>query len=75
MTFVCLFSFWLTAATARNIHQYMNAKDLNLTIQHVASHLQVGDRFSLPQLWYCRYINRHYVRFLLNFVCLIDDHK
>ncbi|VAI90898.1 unnamed protein product [Triticum turgidum subsp. durum] len=28
------------SATARNIHQYMNAKDLNLTIQHVASHLQ-----------------------------------
>ena len=47
MTFECMFSFWLTAATARKIHQYMNAKDLNLTIQHVASHLQVGDRFSL----------------------------
>ncbi|XP_037465469.1 uncharacterized protein LOC119337433 [Triticum dicoccoides] len=28
------------SATARKIHQYMNAKDLNLTIQHVASHLQ-----------------------------------
>ncbi|XBI40136.1 hypothetical protein VPH35_124780 [Triticum aestivum] len=28
------------SAMARKIHQYMNAKDLNLTIQHVASHLQ-----------------------------------
>ncbi|KAI4970956.1 uncharacterized protein LOC123411418 [Hordeum vulgare subsp. vulgare] len=28
------------SATPRKIHQYMNANDLNLTIQHVASHLQ-----------------------------------
>ncbi|VAI78822.1 unnamed protein product [Triticum turgidum subsp. durum] len=35
------------SATAGKIHQYMNAKDLNLTRQHVASHLQVGDGFSL----------------------------
>ncbi|EMS62086.1 hypothetical protein TRIUR3_19145 [Triticum urartu] len=28
------------SGTARKIHQYMNAKDLNLTIQHIASHLQ-----------------------------------
>ena len=75
MTFEFVLLFWPTAATARKIHQYMNAKDLNLTIQHVASHLQVGDRFSLSATAVLPVHQQAVCAFLLNLICLIGDHK
>jgi hypothetical protein len=39
--------FWLTVATPRKIRWHMNVKNLNLTLDHIASHLQVSDWFSI----------------------------
>ncbi|XP_037468709.1 uncharacterized protein LOC119340914 [Triticum dicoccoides] len=46
-------------ATARKIHQYMNAKDLNLTIQHIASHLQ-KHRLRAQKLSHNEEVYQHY---------------
>uniref|UniRef100_R7VZG1 Two-component response regulator ARR1 n=1 Tax=Aegilops tauschii TaxID=37682 RepID=R7VZG1_AEGTA len=47
------------SATARKIHQNMNAKDLNLTIQHIASHLQ-KHRLRAPKLSHNEEVYQHY---------------